>query len=189
MREPMLEPPGQSRASRAADGGAEAGFGPRWPDSGDGAAGVSPGLPADTEQGTEPEAAARRRLGWGRLPAWAGVLMVLAAAALGMALTVATHREPGRLLGTFVLAGAVAGATSVRARSAYAIIPVPALAYAVAAAAAGSIHDRAVDSTRTALAISGVQWIANGFIAMTAATALGMLIAAARWLLSLRTGR
>lgn len=164
----MLEPPGQSRASRAADGDAEAGFGTRWP---------QPGRPR------------RHRPGWGRLPAWAGVLMVLAAGTLGAVFTVASHRDPGRALGALVIAGTLAAATSVRARSAYAIIPVPALAYAVAAAAAGFIHDRAVDTTRTALALNAAQWIADGFIAMTAATALAMLIALARWLLSLRKAR
>jgi hypothetical protein len=163
-----MEPPSQSRASRAADGGAETGFGTRWPE---------PGPPP------------KQRPGWGRLPAWAGVLMVLAAAAVGAAFTVAAHREPGRLLGAFVIAGTLAAGTSVRARSAYAIVPLPALAYAAAATVAGSVHDRAADATRTALALSGAQWIADGFTAMTAATALAILIALARWLLSRRKAR
>ena len=98
----------------------------------------------------------------------------------------ASHRDPGRALGALVIAGTLAAVTSVRARSAYAIIPVPALAYAVGATAAGYVHDRAVDTTRTALAVSAAQWIADGFIAMIAATALAVLIALARWLLSLR---
>ncbi len=115
--------------------------------------------------------------------------MVLGAATLGAAFTVASERDPGRALGAFVLAGTLAAATGVRARSAYAIIPVPALAYAAAAVVAGSIHDRAVDTTHTALALSAVQWIADGFIAMTAATALAVLVALARWLLSRRTVR
>jgi hypothetical protein len=169
----MLEPPGQSSASRAADGGAETGS----------------GTPRLEPAGTEPRPPPGQRPGWGRLPAWAGVLMVLAAATLGAAFTVASDRDPGRALGIFVLAGTLAAATSVRARSAYAIIPVPALAYAVAAVVAGSIHDRAVDTTHTALAVSAVQWIADGFIAMTAATALAVLVALARWLLSRRTAR
>ncbi len=123
-------------------------------------------------------------LGWGRHPAWAGVLMVLAAALLGAAFTVASHRDPGRALGIFIAGGTVAAGTSVRARSAYAIIPVPALAYAAAAAIAGLIHDHAVDTSRTALTLSAVQWLASGFPAMTAATALAVLIAIARRLLS-----
>jgi hypothetical protein len=115
--------------------------------------------------------------------------MIAAAAMLGAVFTVASHREPGQVLGIFVLAGTLTAATSVRARSAYAIIPVPALAYAVAAGVAGSVHDRAADTTRAALAVSAVQWIADGFVAMTAATALAVLITLARWLLSLRTAR
>ncbi len=166
----MLEPPDQSSASRAADGGAETGSGTRWPEP------VAP----------EPFSPPGQRTGWGRLPGWAGVLMVLGAGTLGAVFTVASHRDPGRALGALVIAGTLAAVTSVRARSAYAIIPVPALAYAVGATAAGYVHDRAVDTTRTALAVSAAQWIADGFIAMIAATALAVLIALARWLLSLR---
>jgi hypothetical protein len=83
--------------------------------------------------------------------------MVVAAAAIGAVFTVASHREPGQALGVLVLAGTLAAATSVRARSAYAIIPVPALAYAAAAGIAGSVHDLAADTTRTALAVNAVQ--------------------------------
>jgi hypothetical protein len=165
----MLEPPGQSGVTRDADGGAEAGLGMRRPD-------------ADTG---EP----RRMLGWGRYPAWIGVLTVLAAALLGAAFTVASHRDPDRALGIFVAAGTLAAGISVRARSAYAITPVPAIAYAMAATIAGFIHDHAIDTSRTALSISAVQWIASGFIAMTATTVLAVILAVARWLLSMRETR
>jgi hypothetical protein len=169
----VLDPPGQSSASRATDQGDLAGPGVR--------PAVRPVGPDAPEPG--------RVLGWGRYPAWAGVLMVLAAALLGSAFTVVSHRDPGQALGIFIVAGAVAAGTSVRARSAYAIIPVPALAYAAAAFAAGVVHDRAVDTTRTALTLSGVQWLASGFFAMTAATALAVLVAIARWLLGRLTRR
>ncbi len=169
----MVEPPGQSRASLDADGGADAGadagVGTRWPE-------------ADAR---EP----RRVPGWGRYPAWAGLLTVLAAALLGAAVTVASHRDPGRTLGIFVAAGTLAAGTSIRARSAYAIIPAPAIAYAIAASIAGLIHDHPVDTSRTALSLSAVQWIASGFVAMTAATILAVVLAAARWLLSMRDAR
>jgi hypothetical protein len=105
----MLEPPGQSSAGRAADGGARTGSGTGSPE------------PAGAEPGPPPG----HRPGWGHLPAWAGVLMVLAAATLGAALTVASDRDPGRTLGILVLAGTLAAATSVGARSAYAITPLP----------------------------------------------------------------
>ncbi len=123
-------------------------------------------------------------LGWGHCPAWAGVLMVLAAALLGAAFTMASHRDPGRTLGIFVAGGTVAAGTSVRARSAYAIIPVPALAYAAAAVIAGLFHDHTVDTSRTALTLSAVQWLANGFPVMTATTALAVLVAIVRRLVS-----
>jgi hypothetical protein len=124
--------------------------------------------------------------GWGRYPAWVGVLTVLAAALLGVAFTVASHRDPGRALGIFVAAGTLAAGISIRARSAYAITPVPAIAYAMAATMAGLIHDHAIDTSRTALSLSAVQWIASGFIAMTATTMLAVILAVARWLLSMR---
>jgi hypothetical protein len=159
----MLEPQGQGGASRPADGATTAAFGRRWPETG---------------RGTS-----RRMPPWGGYPIWAGVLTVLAAALLGAAFTVAVHRDPGRPLGIFLVVGTLAAGTSVRARSAYTIIPIPALAYVVAAAFAGYIHDRTIDTSRTALTLSGVQWIASGFIAMSAATALAMVLALARWLL------
>jgi len=135
------------------------------------------------------QARATERLGWRRLPPSAGVLMVVAAAILGDAFTMASDREPGWTLGAWVLAGTLIAAISVRARSGYAIIPVPALVYAVAAGVAGIVDDRATDTTHTALAANAVQWIADGFIAMIAATALAVLIAVARWLLSVRKAR
>jgi hypothetical protein len=128
-------------------------------------------------------------LGWGRYPAWAGVLAVLAAALLGAAFTVASQRDPGRALGVFIAAGTVVAGTSVRARSAYAVIPVPALAYAAAAVSAGLIHDHTVDASRTALTLSAVQSLANGFPAMVAATALAIVVAIARRLLSRLAGQ
>jgi hypothetical protein len=88
-----------------------------------------------------------------------------------------------------VLAGTLVAGTAVRARAAYAIIPAPALAYAVAATFAGYIHDRAADTTHAALAAHALQWIADGFAAMTAATALAALVTLARWLPSLRSAR
>jgi hypothetical protein len=165
----MQETPGQSGASRTADSSTEANVTARWPE-------VGAGKP-------------RRILGWGRYPAWISVLMVPAAALLGAAFTVASHRDPGRLLGIFIVAGTVAAGTSIRARAAYAIIPAPVLAYAAAAVVAGLIHDRAIDTSRTALTISGVQWVGNGFIAMSAATVLAIVLAIARWLLSVHYAR
>jgi hypothetical protein len=160
----LLESPGQSGASQAADRGGQAGCPTRKPEG-------DPGEP-------------RGILRWGRYRASAGVLMVLATALLGAVFTVASHRDPGRTLAIFVIAGTVAAGIGVRARSAYAIIPVPALAYAAAAVIAGFIHDRPVGVSRSALALSAAQSLASGFTAMIAATALAVLIAVARRLLS-----
>jgi hypothetical protein len=164
----MQQPPGPG-GGRTAEGAAGADFATPWPES-------------DGDQ-------ARKMPGWGRYPAWAGVLMVLAAALLGAAFTVASHSDPGRPLGIFLVAGTVAGGTSILTRSAYVIIPVPALSYTAAAAIAGLVHDRAIDTSRTALTISAVQWIASGFIAMTAATVLAAVLVLARWLLSMHYAR
>jgi hypothetical protein len=115
------------------------------------------------------------------------VLIVIAAALLGALVTVLSRAEPGATLGICVLAGTAAGATGVRARSAYLIIPVPAPAYLAAATTAGLIHDRAAGISHTALALSAVQWAADGFLAMTAATILAAVIAITRRVISTLT--
>ncbi len=107
--------------------------------------------------------------------------MVIAAAALGAIVTVLADREPGFLLGVFVIAGTAAGALAVRPGAAYRIIPAPALAYLPAAAVAGLIKDRATDTSLTGLAISATQWIASGFLEMIAATIVAIAITTVRW--------
>ena len=107
---------------------------------------------------------------------------MIGGAALGALVTAATRTEPGNVMAVFLVAGTVAAALAVRARAVYVIIPVPALAYVVAATIAGLIHDRATDTSLTALAVSATQWIASGFLAMTAATALAIALTAVRWL-------
>ena len=124
---------------------------------------------------------------WGSRPGRLGVLLVAAGALAGLLGTVLAGSEPGFALGAGVIVGTVAGAVAVRPRSAYVIIPVPALAYVVAAAVAGFIHDHAIDTSRTALAVGLTQWIAGGFLIMIAATLLAMAIAAIRWLASRHT--
>ena len=106
---------------------------------------------------------------------------MIGGAALGAAATAATGSEPGFVLGLLVVAGTAAAARAVRPRAVYRIIPVPALAYVAAAVIAGLIGDRATGTSLTALAISAAQWIANGFLAMTAATVLAIVMTAARW--------
>lgn len=115
------------------------------------------------------------------LPVQFGVCVVIGGAALGALVTTVLNRPPGIVLGVFLVAGTIAAALAVRPRAGYLIIPVPALAYLVAALIAGLIHDRASDGSRAALVINATQWVADGFIAMAAATVLVVLITAARW--------
>jgi hypothetical protein len=124
---------------------------------------------------------------WGTRPGRLGVFAVIGATLLGLVITLLSGTEPGVILGVFVVAGTVAAALAVRPGAVYLIFPVPALAYAVAAVIAGLVHDRGVDTSHTALAISAAQWIAGGFVAMTVATGLAVLIAGYRWLRKSRT--
>ena len=119
---------------------------------------------------------------WGSRPGRLGVFIIIAAGLLGATVTVISGRDPGLTLGVFILAGTAVAATIVRLRSVYVIFPVPVLAYVGAAVMAGLIHDRATDTSNTALTLNGVQWIASGFVAMTAATSLAIVIAAGRLL-------
>lgn len=118
---------------------------------------------------------------WGTRPGQLGIALVVGGALAGLLGTVVTGSEPGVVLGIFLLAGTAAGALAVRPGAAYLIIPVPPLAYLAAAILAGLIHDHPADTSHTALAISAAQWVAGGFLAMTAATLLAIVVAAVRW--------
>ena len=127
--------------------------------------------------------------GWGTLPGRLGIGLVIGGAGAGLLVTLLAGREPGLVLGIFLLAGTAAGALAVRPRAAYLIIPVPALAYLAAAIVAGLVHDRAADTSHTALVISAAQWIASGFLAMSAATLLAIVVAVARGVAARQAGR
>lgn len=118
---------------------------------------------------------------WGKLPGRFGVLVVIGSAALGALVTAVTGSAPGIVLGVCLVAGTVAGTLAVRPRTGYLIIPVPAIAYLIAALIAGLIYDRSSDRSSTFLAVNGTQWIASGFVAMTVATGLVIVITAVRW--------
>ena len=90
---------------------------------------------------------------------------------------------PGVLLGLFVVAGTVVAALAVRPTTGRMLLPVPVLSYLVAALISGVIHDPALVSSKTQLAVDAAQWIADGFFAMALATALAAVITAARWFL------
>jgi hypothetical protein len=119
---------------------------------------------------------------WGTRPGRLGVFAVIGATLFGMVITVVFGSGPGVILGVFLVVGTVAAAFAVRPGVVYLIFPVPAPAYAVAAVVAGLIHDRGLDTSNTALALSAAQWIANGFVPMIIATVAAVLIAGYRWL-------
>jgi len=107
---------------------------------------------------------------------------VLSATAIGAVASLVTGRGPGAVLGVMLAVGSVAAAFGVHFRRAHLLIPVPAPAYVIAATATGLFHDRGVDISRTALAVSATQWFAGGFPWMAAATLLVIAITVARWL-------
>ncbi len=116
----------------------------------------------------------------GSLSGRSGVSIVLGAAAFGLVVTVLAGSEPGDLLGLFLIAGTLIAALAVRADAVHVLIPAPALAYLAAGTIAGFIHDRAADTSRTALAVSALQWMAAGFLSVTAATVLAVALTIAR---------
>jgi hypothetical protein len=128
-----------------------------------------------------PGRAPRPLAGWGTRPGRLGVAIVILTALAGCIITLLAGSEPGIVLGVLVAAGTLVAGTVVRSRSAYLIIPVPAPAYAMSAAVAGLVHDRAADASRTATALHGVQWLATGFAAMAASTAIAAAVTAVRW--------
>jgi uncharacterized protein DUF6542 len=121
-----------------------------------------------------------RAHGWGRLPGRYGVLIVTAGAAAGAVATIIAGTEPGIALGVVLVAGALAGTFVVHPRAAYRLVPVPAIAGFAAALLAGMVHDRAVDTSHTLLALNALGWVAGGFAAMAVATVATLVVAVAR---------
>ncbi len=129
----------------------------------------------------------------GLMPSWrgsltgrGGVCIVVGGAALGALITVLAGTAPGPVLGVSLLAATLAAALAIQPRAVYRIIPVPALAYVVTATVAGLAGDRAASTSHTALAVSAAQWIASGFLPMTAATALAIAVTVIRRLIQPR---
>ena len=109
---------------------------------------------------------------------------MLAAALLGIVGTVVTGREPGFFLGFCTIVGSIIAAIGIRRARLYVLIPLPALLFFFGAAITGAIRDRGVDTSTTEIGVNFLQWIANVFFAMCAATILVIVIAGIRWLLS-----
>jgi hypothetical protein len=137
-----------------------------------------------TEPGRQRRAGHARRLG--SLPPGKGVGLILAAAVIGSIVTTAVGQSPGLVLGCFLVAGTAAASLALQWQRAYIVIPVPAPACIVTSVAAGIVRDRALDTSGTALAINASKWVASGFIAMTAATIIAILIPATRYFLATR---
>lgn len=137
--------------------------------------------PTRTRPGPVPQPPPTVRL-WGTRPGRLGVFTVIGAVTVGMLITILADSEPGLVLGIFLVLGTVVAVLAVRPEATYVVFPVPAAAYTVAAVIAGLVHDHAIDTSRTALALSLTQWIASGFVAMVLATGLAVLIAGYRWL-------
>jgi hypothetical protein len=109
---------------------------------------------------------------------------LLAAALLGVLGTLLTGSEPGKLLSYLLIIGSVLAAVGIRRRSLYLLIPLPALTFFVCAVITGAVKDSNIDTSKTELGLTFLQWIAGVFFAMCAATILVLLIGAGRWLLS-----
>jgi hypothetical protein len=123
---------------------------------------------------------------WGSLTGRGGVCIVVGGAALGALITVLAGTGPGPVLGVSLVAATLAAALAIQPGAVYRIIPVPALAYLVMATVAGLAGDRAAGRSHTALAVSAAQWIASGFLPMTAATLLAIAVTAIRWFIQSR---
>lgn len=138
-----------------------------------------------TDHGQSPSVPPGQRL-WGTRPGRLGVFTVIAGAFAGFVITALAGREPGFILGLLVVLATVVAVFAVRPKAAYLVIPAPALAYVVAAVLTGYLHDRSMDTSHTALAISAVQWTASGFVPMFTATAIAVVVTAVRWWLARR---
>jgi hypothetical protein len=106
------------------------------------------------------------------------------AAIIGAIGTIATHADPGFVLGFMIIVGACLAALCIRRKAVYVLIPLPALAYLVLAVVTGYIHDHSMGTSTTTLATDFTQWLSGGFTGICLATILVLLIFGARLLLS-----
>ncbi len=127
------------------------------------------------------------RIWQGSLGGGLAVCVIVGSAVIGAIATIATHAQPGSVLGLAVLAGTVAAALTVQPRTGRLIFPVPALAYMIAALASGVAYDRS--SNKTELAVGAAQWIASGFFVMVLATLLAIALTTVRWFMWRRDRR
>jgi hypothetical protein len=112
---------------------------------------------------------------------WAGVAIVAAATLLGVIATILLKKDPGTLLGGFILVGTVIAGFAVRYNVVYGLIPVPALAYVIGAMVPGYIHERAVITGHLELAAHAAEWIGFGFLSMIAGTIAAIVVTIGRY--------
>lgn len=127
-------------------------------------------------------APALRRLGG--LSTRTAILILVGAGLIGVLGTVATGKEPGFLLGFCIVVGSVLAAFTIRRGRLYMLIPMPALLFFIGAVLTGAYHDRSMDTSTTELGVSFLQWIADVFFPMCAATILVVVIAGGRWIIT-----
>jgi hypothetical protein len=151
---------------------------------------VAAGQAGRTRNAPGPRSSRRRRnpqqpgLGrWGSLQGGLGVCIIVISAAIGAIATMVMRTAPGAVLGFVIVIGTITAALAVRPRAGRLIFPVPVLSYLVAALLSGVVYNRSAGSSKTALAISTAQWIANGFFAMALATILAIALTTVRWYL------
>lgn len=110
-------------------------------------------------------------------------------AGVGAFAAIVTGHGPGTLLGVVLIAGALAGVLAVQPQAAYRLVPVPALAGFAAALLAGAVHDRAVDTSHTELALNALGWMSGAFVSIAAATVITLVVAVARFVWHARRQR
>jgi hypothetical protein len=127
----------------------------------------------------------------GTMSTLTAALVLIGATVVGVAVTVIARKEPGNLLGFFIIAGSLAAVLGVRRGAVHLLFPMPALAFFVAAVATGIVHDRQLASSTAGLGASFTQWVAAIFWPAVVATVLVVLGGGGRWLLKrpLVTGR
>jgi len=112
------------------------------------------------------------------------VLALVAAALVGVVITLLTGHDPGFILGFFVVIGAIAATLGVRRGAIYLFFPLPALTLFIASIMVGAVHDRALESAGTAgVRVGFLQWVAAAFLPMCIATVVTLVIGGARWAL------
>ena len=100
---------------------------------------------------------------------------------MGAFATIIAADGPGTLLGVVLIAGALAGVLAVQPKAAYRLVPVPALAGFAAVLLAGAVHDRAIDTSHTEVALNALGWMSDGFVSIAAATGVTLVVAVARF--------